>query len=283
MRQSLLPLLLVFPLLLSFTTGCVMQSKYDDLETSAMATRVTLEKQIKALEADLAATRGELEEANGSLTKSKAKIAELEARIAKMERERAALLADKSSLKASIDDMASALAELERRRIASERRVAAFQDMLSRFKKLIDAGTLQVKIVDGRMVVQLKTDILFDSGSAKLSEDGAAALAEVAAVLQSIPDRKYQVEGHTDDDPIKTAQYPSNWELASGRALVVVKTMIAGGLMADRVSAASYGEFKPTASNEDKAGKAQNRRIEIVVLPDLSDLPGFDELQTIGK
>ncbi len=283
MRTLLLPLLLVLPLLLSLTTGCVPKSKYDELESTSMATKASLEQRVSELEADLATTRAELDEANRNLSTSLGRIAELEQRIVKMERERAALLADKSSLKASIDDMASALAELEKRRLASERRVAAFQDMLSRFKKLIDAGTLQVKIVDGRMVVQLKTDILFDSGSAKLSADGATALAEVAAVLEGIPDRKYQVEGHTDDDPIKTSQYPSNWELASGRALVVVKTMIEGGLGPDRVSAASFGEFKPAASNEDSAGKAQNRRIEIVVMPDLSDLPGFGELQSLGK
>ena len=275
--------LLVPALLFVFAFGCVPQAKYDDLETTYLSTRSTLTKQVEALEAELAAAQAELATAKKDLDARDARIAELEGRISKLERERAALLADKSDLTASIDDMAAALAELERRRIASERRVAAFQDMLARFKKLIDAGTLQVKMVDGRMVVQLKTDILFDSGSAKLSDDGAAALTEVAEVLQSIPERKYQVEGHTDDDPIKTAQYPSNWELASGRALVVVKTMIDNGLSAQRVSAASYGEFKPTASNEDKAGKAQNRRIEIVVLPDLSDLPGFEELQGIGR
>ncbi len=274
-------LMLLF--LLIAATGCVPQKKYDELEASAMATKASLEDRIAQLEAELAQTREELAAESAAKTKANGRIAELEKRVEMLEKEKAELIADKSALSASIEDMTAALRELERRRMAAERRVAAFRDMLARFQKLIDAGTLEVKIVDGRMVVQLKTDILFDSGSAKLSKDGAAALKEVAAVLQSIPDRKYQVEGHTDDDPINTAQYPSNWELASGRAVVVVKAMIEGGLAADRVSAASFGEFKPVASNEDKESKAQNRRIEIVVVPDLSDLPGFDELQGIGK
>ncbi len=267
--------------------GCVPQKKYDELETDFMSTKSSLERQVADLETELAATKQELastkETAATDNKANAAHIAELGERVAILEREKAELLADRTNLTTSIETMTDALRELERRRLAAEKRVAAFKDMLARFQKLIDAGTLQVKIIDGRMVVQLKTDILFSSGSAKLSEDGAAALLEVAEVLEGIPERKYQVEGHTDDDPINTAQYPSNWELASGRAVVVVKKMIEGGLAADRVSAASYGEFKPTASNDSKESKGQNRRIEIVVMPDLSDLPGFDELRAAGK
>ena len=133
------------------------------------------------------------------------------------------------------------------------------------------------------MVVQLATDILFASGSAELSEDGSAALSEVAGILASIPDRRYQIEGHTDNVPIQNAQYPSNWELASGRSIVVLKAMLAAGLDADRVSASSFADTHPVSSNDTTAGRAANRRIEIVVVPDLSQLPGFDELQAVSK
>jgi chemotaxis protein MotB len=101
---------------------------------------------------------------------------------------------------------------------AAQARVAAYQDMLKRFQKLIDAGTLKVKIVNGRMVVELATDVLFASGKAELSPSGKGAIREVAVVLASIAERKYQVEGHTDNVPISTAQYPSNRVLASARA-----------------------------------------------------------------
>ena len=91
------------------------------------------------------------------------------------------------------------------------------------------------------------------------------------------------MEGHTDNVPIRTEQFPSNWELASARALTVLKTMVDAGLPAARVSAASFGDSKPTAGNDTTDGKALNRRIEIVVVPDLSSLPGFDELQKVGS
>ena len=100
-------------------------------------------------------------------------------------------------------------------------------------------------------------------------------------VMGSIPDRRFQVEGHTDNVPIKTAQYPSNWELASARAIAVTKALVDASLPADRVSAASYADYRPVSSNDTPEGRAANRRIEIVVVPDLSTLPGFEELRKI--
>ncbi|MDP2345137.1 MAG: OmpA family protein [Deltaproteobacteria bacterium] len=191
----------------------------------------------------------------------------------------AATLKDKAGLKSSVDEMKSALEELNRRKAEADRRIAEYKNLLARFQSLIDAGKLKVKIVDGRMVVALASDILFASGSAGLSKDGKSSVEEVAAVLASIPDRKFQVEGHTDNVPIKTAQFPSNWELASSRSLTVLKTMVEAGMPADRVSAASFGDSKPAAANDTPDNKALNRRIEIVVVPDLSTLPGFDELK----
>jgi chemotaxis protein MotB len=178
--------------------------------------------------------------------------------------------------------MESALNELAERTRAAEQRVSQYQDLLSRFQSLIDAGQLSVSITDGRMVVQLATDILFASGSADLSEDGVAALAAVSSILAEIPERRYQIEGHTDNVPISTAQYPSNWELASARAIVVLQAMLDAGLGAERVSAASYSDTRPVTPNDSAEGRAANRRIEIVVVPDLSQLPGFEELQAVA-
>ena len=104
----------------------------------------------------------------------------------------------------------------------------------------------------------------------------------MAAILATLPDKRFQIEGHTDNVPIRTAQFPSNWELAADRAISVVKTLIEGGMAPDAVSAASYGEHRPIAANETRDQKAANRRIEIVMVPDLSQLPGFDELEALG-
>jgi chemotaxis protein MotB len=283
--------LLILSAAAALLPGCIAKSKYLELEADYAGTKSSLEGEIERLKKTAEGLNGDLQGEQSARAAAEARIktleqalAEEQARLARLDREKAELLADKTKLKASVDDMTAALRELEKRRASAEARVAQFKDMLARFKKLIDAGTLQVKIVDGRMVVALATDILFDSGSASLSKPGKAAIEEVAAVLQSIPDREYQVEGHTDTVPISNAQYVSNWELASGRALTVVKAMIAAGLKEDRVSAASFGEWKPTAPNDTAENKAKNRRIEIVVVPDLSDLPGFEELQkTVSK
>ena len=149
---------------------------------------------------------------------------------------------------------------------------------MDKFKSLIDSGKLKVKIVDGRMVVILASDILFPSGSAKLSKEGLEAISEVGKTLASIAGKKFQIEGHTDNIPIKTSQYPSNWNLAAERSITVLKTMIEAGMPTDRISAASFADSKPSQSNETKEGRSANRRIEIVVVPDLSTLPGFEEL-----
>jgi chemotaxis protein MotB len=252
-------------------TGCVtsgtheaLQKKYDDCTTRGTELEQALEAERKMV---------------AQLTSEKAEVA---ARLDKAQQEKASLLSDQSQLEASIQQMQLALAELERRKAEADARVAEFRSLLDRFKPLMDAGKLRVRIVDGRMVVQMATDVLFGSGSAKLSDEGQTAVAEVAGLLASLEGKRFQIEGHTDNVPIKTARYPSNWELAAGRALTVVKTMIEAGLDAARVSGASYGEFKPVADNETPEGRSENRRIEIVVVPDLSTLPGFDELQKLG-
>jgi chemotaxis protein MotB len=198
----------------------------------------------------------------------------------KLRDELAAALKDKAGLRDSVDQMKRALSAVEKQQKEAEARVAEFKALLQRFKALIDNGTLRVKIVDGRMVVSLGSDILFPSGSAGLSPEGKKTIADVAKILATV-DRKYQVEGHTDNVPIRTAQFPSNWELAAARAITVVETMMDAGVKAERVSAASFADSRPVHKNESVDGRKANRRIEIVILPDLSSLPGFDELQKL--
>ena len=232
-----------------------------------------------ALQVDLDRTRSELAAAATDKTTLEGALAAETARSEGLIAERARLLSDASALKGSVEEMESALRDLAARKAQSDARIAEYKSLLSRFQPLIDSGKLKVKIVGGRMVVELATDILFASGSAELSADGKTAIVEVSRVLATIPDREFQVEGHTDDVPIKTAQYPSNWELAAGRSLTVVKTMVEAGLPAKRVSVASFGSERPVTPNSSPETRAANRRIEIVVVPDLSTLPGFDELK----
>jgi len=280
-------------------TGCVSSGKYEQLQKDYDALKAVQEK----TSGDLKTTQGKaqtLEQALASAESDRKRLGDEQARLQeslkalqaeqaraqgdnqKLSDELATVVKDKSKLKASVDDMKKALDELQARKAEAEKRIAEYKNLLGRFKSLIDSGKLKVKIVDGQMVVALATDVLFPSGSAQLSKDGQAAIAEVAAVLASIPGRKFQVQGHTDNVPIKTPQYKSNWDLAAARAVTVVNKMVEASMPPDRISAASYGEFKPVAANDSPEGRTQNRRIDIVVVPDLSSLPGFDELQKVG-
>jgi chemotaxis protein MotB len=277
MRPVLLLILLV-------TSGCVTQKTFDALKTERDGLETTLEEKNKAL-AELEARQKKLaadkQALDAQLAEEQDKAKELGARIDRLHLEMANVTKDKSRLQASVEEMTRALAELEKRRAEAEGRISEFKNLIARFRSLIDAGKLKVKIVEGRMVVVLATDILFASGSASLSKDGKTAIAEVGQVLASIPKRSFQVEGHTDNVPIGTAQYPSNWELAAARAITVLKSMVEAGLPAERISAASFAETRPVASNDTKETKAQNRRIEIIIVPDLSQLPGFEELKAL--
>jgi chemotaxis protein MotB len=200
-----------------------------------------------------------------------------------MEQKLIATAKDKGQLQSSLDEMKKAMEEMRARQAEERKRLEEFADLTRRFKRLTDAGTLKVNIIDGKMVVSLGSDLLFAPGSARLSKEGIAAVKEVATQLNAIEGKRYQVEGHTDNVPIATSSFPSNWELASARAISVVKTMIEGGMDVKRVSAASYGDTSPVQPNDTAEGKAANRRVAIVIVPDLSKLPGYDELQKASQ
>lgn len=270
-------------------TACVPKPRYDALVTelaSAQAAHAALsaaQTETVGRVTTLAEALKQAESARDTLADQvEALTRQLASEIERLNAEKASLVKDRSSLRASVDEMQAALTDLSARRSAAEARVREYQDLLARFQKLIDAGQLRVKVVDGKMVVELATDILFGSGKADLSPEGAKSIAVVAAVLATLKDRQFQVEGHTDNVPIHTDRFPSNWELASARAIGVVNALVKGGLPANRASAASFADTHPAQPNDTDAHKAANRRIEIVLVPDLADLPGFGELQKLG-
>lgn len=263
--------------------GCVPKKDFLALESDLASTRATMQAELAARDETIAGLRGDVAALEAERERLTAELAEKERMLGEVRETNASILNDKGRLAGEIAQMKAALADLQERKALADARVREFRDLLDRFKALIDAGTLKVKIKDGRMIVELATDVLFASGSATLSDDGKKALAEVAQILATLPGREFQIEGHTDNDPIATAQFPNNWALASQRALNVVSHLLANGMNAQRVSGASFGEHRPVAPNDSKENKALNRRIEIVVVPDLSQLPGFDELQAISN
>jgi chemotaxis protein MotB len=125
------------------------------------------------------------------------------------------------------------------------------------------------------MILKLPSEVLFDSGKAELKGAGKTALGEVLTILLEFKDRRFQVAGHTDNVPIRSRDFKSNWELSAARAVSVVKAMVEAGFDARNVSASGFGEFDPVADNDSPEGKQKNRRIEIILVPDLSDLPNL--------
>lgn len=190
-------------------------------------------------------------------SKSRAKSAQSQSKEerAQMEKEREKLVEQLNALQAE---------NRERERL--------FNEMTERFDKLISAGQLDVTMVNGRLVINMPQDILFKSGNADIGREGRAALLEVGGVLAELRDRQFQVEGHTDNVPISTRRFPSNWELSSARALSVVHILEEGGVHSKNLSAAGYGEHHPVVSNDTADSRKRNRRIEIVVLPNLEAL-----------
>ena len=287
LRSSIVVLLLLCG---TAGSGCVKRSDYEALQAKSALEREELAAKLGAaeqrglsLDEALAKEQAHSKELEAEIARLKAELEQSKARLVEQQNQLTEMVKSSANLKGSIQEMQEALNTLREQKRQTEARIAEFKKLLGSFKALIDAGKLKVKVVRGRMVVELPSDVLFASGSIDLSEGGKAAVAEVGAIFVSMKDREFQIEGHTDDQPIKTARFPSNWELAAGRAIAVAQILIKTGLPPTRVSAASFGEFRPVASNTKPDTRAHNRRIEIVLVPDLSNVPGFEELEQAAK
>lgn len=182
----------------------------------------------------------------------------------------------------NVKDLNQQLEELRAKERQAQARLQTFRAMLEKFNKMIQSGALRVRIQRGRMVVELAENILFDSGRSDLKKQGQDALTEVAHVLTGIVDREFQIAGHTDNVPIKSARFPSNWELSTARAVTVARYLATQGVPETRLSAAGYADTQPVASNDTPEERAQNRRIEIVLMPNLEELPDLSQLEQSG-
>ena len=204
--------------------------------------------------------------------REKGRSAELERQVGELKAELAK--AGTQAKPGSDKDVRSAdeIEELRRQKAAAEARLKTFDDLQKRFRKMIDAGKLEITVRRGQIVLALATDVLFDVAKIEVKPDGKAALKEVAEAIRSVPGRRFQVAGHTDPSPIKTKEYPSNWELSAARAVNVVKLLISEGVKPSALSAAGYAEFDPVGNDATVQGRAKNRRIEIILLPTSDEL-----------
>jgi chemotaxis protein MotB len=181
----------------------------------------------------------------------------------------------------TLNASAQELEDLRKWKNDAAKRMQTFRDMSKKLQKMVDAGKLGVRVRDGRLVMRMPQDVLFPSGSAVLARDGELNLMEVAVILRQFPDRRFMVAGHTDNQQIKDeaikALYKDNWELSMARALVVTRFLVEAKMKPENIVTAGYGEFDPIAKNSTPEGRRENRRIEIILLPDLSELPSLPE------
>jgi chemotaxis protein MotB len=216
------------------------------------------------------------------LEQCKTELASTKGTLKGVEDERNQLKTELESIGAKRDELARRLGatkkeiqELRKARAAAEERTRTFRQLLARLKSMIDSGKLNVEIRKGRMIVKMSDKILFDPGKTKLKKEGAAALQELAEVLKDIDNRDFLVAGHTDNVPIKTRRFRSNWELSAARAVQVVKFMQRQGVDPKHLAAAAYSEYDPVGDNTTDEGRKANRRIEIVLMPNIGELPGI--------
>ncbi|MGD0675839.1 MAG: OmpA family protein [Polyangiaceae bacterium] len=283
-------------LITATASACVSQGQYDKLAQDTQHLEADLhgsQLRLQADDAELAKLRAGITDAEASLhdrdkrlADALAKDGELQAKLDGQTAEDAQLreelgrlgknadhlLAEKGTLAGALTEAKARLEELRKAQAAAEARLALFRQLVAKFQKMIDAGELRVGLRNGRMVLQLSNDVLFDTGRVEIKGAGQAALREVASVLRTMSDRRFQVAGNTDNVPIDNARFPSNWELSAGRALEVVHFLIGQKMIPEALSAAGYGEFDPVASNDEAAGRARNRRIEITLQPQIDEL-----------
>lgn len=158
---------------------------------------------------------------------------------------------------------------------------AAKRELEEKLAKEISDKEVLLEFARGGLVITMANDILFDSGKAKLKSRSHSVLKKVAAVLkENLPTRNIGVEGHTDNVPIKYSGWKSNWELSAARATSVLHYLIDEcAVEPQRLSAIGYGEYRPIDSNDTAAGRARNRRVEIIILPKELTKKSYEETQ----
>jgi len=148
-----------------------------------------------------------------------------------------------------------------------------------RLSKEIQDKQVKLEMAEKGLVITFVSDVLFDSGKAKLRPEAFSSLDKVARVLnENVADFKVGIEGHTDNEPIKFSGWKSNWELSTERALSVLHYLSDQEKVApERLSVLGYGEYVPVADNSMKNGKQLNRRVEVVIFPKVTKVKGSQE------
>ncbi len=264
-------------LILALTACGVSQDIHDEVLDELEATQIELsntERDKAQMEEELSA---EIETLNQRIEELSEENHALEEELAEARADLELYEHRKGSLEESLEANRQELDDLREARRQTEERLQVYREVAEQLAGMIEAGQLSVTIRDGRMVINLDNEILFASGSTNIRQDGQEALQELATVMQDLEDRNFLVAGHTDNVPIGSARFSSNWELSTARAVEVVEFLQQNDVNPRNLAAAGYGEYDPIASNDDEDGRALNRRIEIILMPSIDELPALPD------
>ncbi len=266
---------LILPACMMTSTHEEILKKNNDEHQTAME---QLEAKRKAEQEAKEKCQGELAAAVKKGDEQDAMLASMSMKIDKLSGEKGQLKAERQELGKKQQELMEQVNKLKQMRAAAERRNAEFRKLMFKLKDMMDAGTLEVKPRNGLLVVRMASDIVFAPGSIRIKDEARAALEELAHTLATFEGRRFQVMGHTDSKPIHSARFPSNWELSTQRAVEVVKLLVESGVKPEMISAAGNAEFDPLVDNDTPENRTLNRRVEIVFLPKIDELPGFDQV-----
>lgn len=240
-----------------FCAACVSRASYD--------AEVQRRQEV---EAELAHRDEYLEGLEKRLREAQRKGESLAAQRGALESERLQLLDELESRRTGNDQLRAVLEEQQRVNDEREAKLEAVRSELAgALAGEIKSGQIELARQGNRLRVRALAGLLFAPGSAELRPEGRTFVQRIAATLRKLGDYRVVVEGHTDAVPIASAAFPSNWELSSVRAARVVRQLADSGVKPTQLSAAGYAEWQPIADNEDAAGRARNRRIEVSIVP----------------
>lgn len=283
LSRPLVPLLA--PALLGSLVGC----GYSEEEWQAQLDKYNqLQSQHEQERAAHAATRAELEEAKKRVEGLAQQLSQMGFNMDVLNAQLQQTGTEKEQLAANLNELQQALDEYKRRAEQLERIKARFEMLQKRLQKLVNMG-LKVEIRRNRMVIRLPGDVLFASGQDTLRDGGKEVISAVAEVIrtdEALKGRYFQVAGHTDNVPLKGGRFGDNWGLSAMRARQVLLYLVApvdskdggGGLDPLRLHAAGYGDTDPVAANDSDDGKQANRRVELVIMPDVEEMLDLKQL-----
>ena len=178
-----------------------------------------------------------------------------------------------TNAQSQIDQLETQVNELESKLEIEQSRAAALTEELAKsLAEFEEKEQVWVEQQNMKSIITVSEAVMFESGSVYLSPTGREIVARIARAASQYSKREILVEGHTDDRPIGPTlgeKYPTNWELASGRACAVIHYMSAqGNLRSSQLAAVGYGEHRPIGDNETTEGRARNRRVVIVIGPE---------------